>query len=683
MKLFGSLSEIVNLIFRKDSQQITVRPSQSVTYVTTTDVQLAPSTAATQVLVSEAATQTLTNKSINGDNNTLSNVAITSLKTVLADANKALLRDASGAVISASITNVNIDAAAAIALTKLATVTANRALQSDGSGNISASSITATELGHLSGVTSNIQTQLDNKVDENPAIVGATATKITFDSKGLVTAGTALAAGDMPSGIDATRIGAGSVDNTEFGYLNGLTSSAVGVSDSQVLLNKTISSTSLITGALTLPVGTQAQRPGSPVDGMVRYNSDSGSFEGRANGIWSGIGGGGTTDLITQASHGFVVGDVLYLNGSVYTKAIATAANTAEVVGMVSRVISATQFELTLSGEVSGLTGLTAGEVYFLSAATAGATTITEPSTIGQVSVPVGIASSTTSLYVAPKRGIVVGGVNARTEVALTSGAVTNVQSVAGMTAGKLEGWVFISSASPVRFYISAKFALSGAGGDYNLSYSTTGDTPPAGFLVDITTAGMIRVTLPAASGSTSVINYALNAPAIGASFPLTVDAGTILSGTVAAARLPAPSAYSDAEATRMGLKQYLHGTAYNGGFSPNLSLFSGSGTLSIIRGLFIPYQMQDGTWRLRFNVNNTTSLSNTTITIAINGVTFKNISSYQQAISVMGGTTSPFTANGSVGANTNYMTCFSTSGQTEFRWSGDVELESKPTWAY
>lgn len=302
--------------------------------------------------------------------------------------------------------------------------------------------------------------------------------------------------------------------------------------ESETLLNKNISSTATLTGALTLPIGTEAQRPGSPVDGMVRYNSDSGSFEGRANGIWSGIGGGGTTDLITQASHGFVVGDVLYLNGAVYTKAIATAANTAEVVGMVSRVISATQFELTLSGEVSGLTGLTAGEVYFLSAATAGATTITEPSTIGQVSVPVGIASSTTTMYVAPKRGVVIGGVNARTEVALTSGATTNVQSVAGMTAGELEGWVFISSASPVRFYISAKFALSGSGGDYNLNYQTTGDVPPAGFLMDITTAGMIRVTLPASSGSTSVINYALNAPAIGASLPLTVSARRVIGDT-------------------------------------------------------------------------------------------------------------------------------------------------------
>jgi hypothetical protein len=58
----------------------------------------------------------------------------------------------------------------------------------------------------------------------NAAITGATKTKITYDSDGLVTAGADLAATDIPSGIDATKIGSGAVDNTEFGYLNGVTS---------------------------------------------------------------------------------------------------------------------------------------------------------------------------------------------------------------------------------------------------------------------------------------------------------------------------------------------------------------------------------------------------------------------------------------------------------------------------
>ena len=59
------------------------------------------------------------------------------------------------------LTNSNISASAAIALSKLAALTASRALVSDGSGVISVSSVTSTELGYLSGATSSIQTQLN------------------------------------------------------------------------------------------------------------------------------------------------------------------------------------------------------------------------------------------------------------------------------------------------------------------------------------------------------------------------------------------------------------------------------------------------------------------------------------------------------------------------------------------
>lgn len=64
----------------------------------------------------------------------------------------------------------------------------------------------------------------NGKLTGNAAITGATKTKITYDSKGLVTAGADLSASDMPTGIDAANIGTGAVSNTEFGYLDGVTS---------------------------------------------------------------------------------------------------------------------------------------------------------------------------------------------------------------------------------------------------------------------------------------------------------------------------------------------------------------------------------------------------------------------------------------------------------------------------
>lgn len=64
MKLFGTLSELVAIVFRKDTRAITIRPNQSTTYLASTDVQLAPTADTTQTLVEIDATQTLTNKTM-------------------------------------------------------------------------------------------------------------------------------------------------------------------------------------------------------------------------------------------------------------------------------------------------------------------------------------------------------------------------------------------------------------------------------------------------------------------------------------------------------------------------------------------------------------------------------------------------------------------------------------------
>lgn len=60
-------------------------------------------------------------------------------------------------------------------------------------------SVSNTEFQYLNGVTSALQTQLDGKVDENVAISSATKTKITYDAKGLVTAGADIALSDIPT----------------------------------------------------------------------------------------------------------------------------------------------------------------------------------------------------------------------------------------------------------------------------------------------------------------------------------------------------------------------------------------------------------------------------------------------------------------------------------------------------
>lgn len=86
-------------------------------------------------------------------------------------------------VVPASLTNSDVSPSAAIALTKLATVTASRALESNGSGVISPSAVTSTELGYVSGVTSGIQTQLDNKQPLDATLTSLAA----YNTNGLLT----------------------------------------------------------------------------------------------------------------------------------------------------------------------------------------------------------------------------------------------------------------------------------------------------------------------------------------------------------------------------------------------------------------------------------------------------------------------------------------------------------------
>lgn len=47
------------------------------------------------------------------------------------------------------------------------------------------------------------------------------------------------------------------------------------------------------TGYIDVAAGTTAQRPGTPSNGMFRYNTTDNAFEGYANGAWGAIGGSG------------------------------------------------------------------------------------------------------------------------------------------------------------------------------------------------------------------------------------------------------------------------------------------------------------------------------------------------------------------------------------------------------
>jgi hypothetical protein len=127
---------------------------------------------ATRNIVSEDGTATLTNKTISGASNTITNIPSSAL----------------------------------------AALTSDRAMVTDGSGFQSASAVTATELGYVSGVSSAIQTQIAAKAPAaSPTFSGTITTPLTA-SRALVTGASSELA------VIATT-------STELGYVSGTTSS--------------------------------------------------------------------------------------------------------------------------------------------------------------------------------------------------------------------------------------------------------------------------------------------------------------------------------------------------------------------------------------------------------------------------------------------------------------------------
>lgn len=86
MKVYGSLKEIVVAAFRSQTFQQTLEPNQTVTYTADRVIQL-PQEDAASTLVSRTSTDTLTNKSISGSTNTLSNIPLGTATGTLAATN--------------------------------------------------------------------------------------------------------------------------------------------------------------------------------------------------------------------------------------------------------------------------------------------------------------------------------------------------------------------------------------------------------------------------------------------------------------------------------------------------------------------------------------------------------------------------------------------------------------------
>lgn len=310
---FASIFGIIKGILLKDpndqTKEFAIEVSPSATTGTRTTL-LATQTAdrtitlpdGDAVLLTADSTATLTNKTIDGTDNTLLNIPATAFNPVPGDANNFLVRNGSGAVVSntkavptgavvgisdtqtltnktidadantiSNIENADIKAAAAIAVNKLAALTVSRAVVTDSSGFLAPSAVTSSELGFVSGVTSAIQTQLNAKTSISGSltdnhVVRADGTANIQDSSVIIDDSANI------TGVASITLNSGGT--------------VVGTTATQTLTNKTFGD------AIT---GTQIATPSNPSSGFNKlyFKSDNSLYSLTSAGVETVLGGGG------------------------------------------------------------------------------------------------------------------------------------------------------------------------------------------------------------------------------------------------------------------------------------------------------------------------------------------------------------------------------------------------------
>lgn len=170
------------------------------------------------------------------------------------------------------------------------TLDTNKCYRWTGSVYVEVSAGVASAWGAITGTLSNqtdLQTALDGKVDENSPITGATKTKITYDAKGLVTAGADAAIADI-TGLQTALDGKQST----------VSLTTTGTSGAATLVGSTLNIPQY-QGVLTNPV------TGTGTAGQVAYWSGTNTQTGSSSLVWDAannrLGVGLNTGLTARA----------------------------------------------------------------------------------------------------------------------------------------------------------------------------------------------------------------------------------------------------------------------------------------------------------------------------------------------------------------------------------------------
>jgi len=242
-------------------------------------------------------------------------------------------------------------------------------------------------------------------------------------------------------------------------------------------------------------------------------------LRGGENWQFTGVGeggGGSITKIITQIGHGLSIGDYVRINTlGAYVKAQADSPANAELAGLVVDTNGADEFTLQIIGYVDTgvFAGMTEGSVYFLSDSALGQHTLTEPTALGAVSLPVFLAETTETGWLRHYRGIINGG-----QPPIDTGTSSNPNLVEvtqignGFTVGQV---VYLSAANNYALAQADTLVRASAVGVVIIAGDTftiqtngfvdgfiTGKNPADIYWLSDVTPGLMTLTKPTAVGS-------------------------------------------------------------------------------------------------------------------------------------------------------------------------------------